>query len=107
MRFEYLFDEIFYNLLFSIDSAPNVYRCVPKNSDKCFQENELFETWHCGELLTELPLCREWAKDTRRCCPEICKSDTPFTKDKCQANKNKGECTYPNEAQCGKMKNIE
>ena len=39
-----------------------------------------------------------WAKDVRRCCPELCGTGI-LTKDMCEALVSRGTCTYPNAAQ--------
>ena len=44
--------------------------------------------------------CNDWAKDTRRCCPQACWNTEPFTKAVCEASGGKGTCIYPNDAQC-------
>ena len=80
--------------------------CVPKDSNKCLKNaswkwGASWKCFHFTETGGYKHLCNDWAKDTRRCCPEACGNTKPFTKAACETFSSIGECTYPNEAQCG------
>ena len=77
--------------------------CIPKDNDKCLQDaNNWGSSWNCNHMTKRKfsYLCNDWAKDTRRCCPQACWNTEPFTKVVCEAVGGKGTCIYPNDAQC-------
>ena len=76
--------------------------CVPKDSDMCLQNSNKWGGYSCNDLTKSKYVlwCNDWAKDTRRCCPQACGNKKPFTEAACEESKGKGICTYPNAAQC-------
>ena len=80
--------------------------CTTKDNDECILNTPGWETashvnkWSCNYFTIAggyRHYCDDWAKDTRRCCPETCENSKPFTKTVCEASPGKGTCIY----QCG------
>ena len=69
--------------------------CEPKDSNACLKASPDFR-WGCWWNRNN---CDSWGKSVRRCCPETCGTGE-FTEEDCNAFDGKGDCIYPNEAQC-------
>ena len=71
--------------------------CSPMDSDDCLQSSSGWRGYTCSNSIRH---CDSWSKDVRRCCPESCNNTIAFTETICNESKGRGDCKYPNDAQC-------
>ena len=88
--------------------------CSAKDSDKCLHDETgerwkyPLSTWNCHDFKQgggNRDDCDTYAKDVRRCCPEACGNEEPFTKAVCEATASteSDECRYPHSGQCSRI----
>ena len=75
-----------------------VAQCQPRDSDSCLQASLKWKLYTCTG---SSKYCESWGKDMKRCCPETCKTGA-FNEADCNSFSGKGDCKYPNSAQCPK-----
>ena len=65
------------------------------DNEYCLTESPGWGTDYSCKGFASYDNCRNYERDMRRCCPQSCPNEVPFTEVECKKSDGRGSCIYP------------